>query len=175
MTETKQVTWRHLKVGDKIEGWSVGATHMLTSGEIVAVNASYVDVLVFKTELRQLNSEETMFDVELTEAELHTKYEKTASEIVKNIQNRLNEDEIGYHEMWNSWLVFDPYEVAAYCEKEKFKIIGHAILSRPKIALFSGEWLDVGVCCEYENGERFWCHTQMAYVERFKKRYPELH
>lgn len=41
----------------------------------------------------------------------------------------------------------------------------------PKHAMFSGELLDVGICAEDEDGDRFWCHFKSNSVEVMKRRY----
>ena len=110
----------------------------------------------------------------MSDEEFKNKYREKAKEVIKNIQNRLLYDEIGYHEMWNLWLYGTPYEMAAYCEKEKIKIIGHSTDITPKIAMFSRDTLDVGVCAEYEDGERFWCHYRSSDIEKLLERYSEL-
>lgn len=173
MRERKNVTWRHLKIGMEIKGYNNGNTFTFASGTVAAANAAFVTLIIFGKE-RRLNSEEYEFEVELTDEELHAKYREGAAQVVQNIQNKLNEDQAGYHEMWNSWLSYDPYEIAADCAKHNFKIIGHIELSVPKMAMFSGEMLEIGICCEYEDGERFWCHASRGYLERFEYRYPEL-
>ena len=40
------------------------------------------------------------------------KYRDSAMQVIKNIQNTLHRDEIGEHEMWNSWLYGTPFEIA---------------------------------------------------------------
>lgn len=40
-----------------------------------------------------------------------------------------------------------------------------------KTAMFSGDTLDIGVCAEYEDGERFWCHFRSSELEMMQKLY----
>lgn len=94
-----------------------------------------------------------MFIVEMTEKEFEDKYRDRAKEVIVGIQNKLHGDELGYHEMWNAWLYGSPYEIASHCVKNSMKVIGHSTDITPKIAMFSGDTLDAGVCAEYENGE----------------------
>ena len=64
--------------------------------------------------------------------------------------------------------------MAAYCAKEKIKVVGHSTDITPKDPMFSNDILDVGVCAEYENGERFWCHYRSRSIENMKEVYKEL-
>ena len=165
MTETKLVTWRHLKPGQSIEGWKEGARKTFASATVKEANPAFVKLLVFGKEEKQLNSEATMFEVPLTEEEMKAKYGATAEKIRQNIMNRISEEAAGTHEMWNSWLSHNSFEVAATCEKEKFMVIGHCELSVPKYPPFGELMLDIGICCEYEDGERFWCHASRDYLK----------
>ena len=109
-----------------------------------------------------------MFEVELTDKEFYAKYRKDAEKIQAAFQNKLLRDEIGYHEMWNAWLAYDLYELAQHCRENKMKVIGYSEDITPKHS-WGGDLLDIGVCCEYENGERFWCHCSrniFDYLER---------
>lgn len=40
--------------------------------------------------------------------------------------------------------------------------------------MFSGDTLDIGVCAEYEDGERFWCHYRYSDIEKMIEQYKEL-
>lgn len=174
MHENKYVTWRHLKPGMKIEGYKQGNRFTYSASTVVAANAAFVDLMVFDKEPKRLNSEDVMFEVEMTEEEFQTKYRKGAAQVIQGILNKITEDQAGGHEMWNSWISYDPYEIAAECAKHEFKVIGHIELSVPKKAMFSGELLEIGICCEYADGNRFWCHASKDYLVRFKERYPDL-
>lgn len=37
--------------------------------------------------------------------------------------------------------------------------------------MFSDELLDVGICVEDEDGDRFWCHFRSSSIEIMKRRY----
>lgn len=144
-------------------------------GIVKSVNAAYVTVDMWgKGEREEKIDASYMFYVELTEKEIEEKYKDKAKEILKNIQNKLHRDEIGYHEMWNAWVYGTPYEMASYCVKNKMNVIGHSTEIIPKMAMFSGDILDVGVCAEYENGERFWCHCRSSDIKKLLDRYKYL-
>lgn len=164
--ERKYVTYKNLKVGQEIHGYKDGN---LTSGftaYVKEINPAFVTVEKWRkggTE-EKLNST-FMFSVEMTEEEFKDKYREKAKEVVENIQKPLHRDEIGYHEMWNSWLFGTAYEVAAACVKENIRIVGNCKDITPKRNMISGEKLDLGVCAEYEDGERFWCHYSAQMLE----------
>ena len=173
--ETKLITSKNLKVGQEIKGTKGGGWQRMFSGIVKSVNAAYVTVDMWgKGEREEKIDASYMFYVELTEKEIEEKYKDKAKEILKNIQNRLHRDEIGYHEMWNTWVYGTPYEMASYCVKNKMNVIGHSTEIIPKMAMFSGDILDVGVCAEYENGERFWCHCRSSDIKKLLDRYKYL-
>lgn len=173
MKDTKTVTYKQLKPGQAIEGWNEGGMCHMARAIVKNVNPAFVTMMVFGTREEKVRSD-CMFTVELSDEEVKAKYHETAKAVVKNIQTKLQQYEIGYHEMWNAWCSFDPYEMATYCVKEKIKVIGYCADIVPKIAMFSGDTLDIGVCAEYEDGEKFWCHARLSdleqMVERFEKK-----
>lgn len=173
--EEKTVTWRSLQLGQKITGYRLGNRSSMFDAYVKSVNPSYVTVARWKVdgEEERIDSN-AMFCIEMTRKEMENKYFDSARNVLKNIQNKLHYDEIGYHEMWNAWLYLDPYELAQACRRNKITIVGHCTDIIPKTALFSGEILDVGVCAEYEDGERFWCHWKMQDIEDMFENYPEL-
>ena len=77
----------------------------------------------------------------MTDEEIKEKYNQMAGTVVKAIQNRLENYEIGYHEIFNSWLSSDPWEMAQACVKKNLTIIGSCYDIPPKHAMFSGELL----------------------------------
>ncbi len=174
MSENKKVTYKHLKVGQEIKGTELGNCSSGFSAIVKDINPAFVTVLMWGKDEKKISSE-AMFNVEMTDSEIEEKYWNQAKEVLKSIQNKLGHDEIGYHEMWNSWLYAGTiFEVAGYCQKEKIKIRGHCTDIIPKTAMFSGEVLDIGVCAEYEDGERFWCHYRSSDLARLLKRNKEL-
>ena len=90
------------------------------------------------------------------------------------MQNRLQEHEIGQHEMWNAWLYGGSlYEVADECEQHKMKVIGYCPDIRTKVSMF-GRDLDIGICAEYEDGDRIWCHYSTQDLEDLNADYGYL-
>ncbi|GEM_PF-3179879 len=175
MIEKKKVTYKQLKIGQEIKGTKIGNCSSGFSAIVKEINPAFVTVLMWGETEKKINSEDTMFEVEMTDDEIAEKYREQAKEVLKGIQNTLHKDQIGYHEMWNSWLYAGTvYEIASYCVKDKMKIIGHCKDIYPKTAMFSGDILDIGVCAEYEYGERIWCHYRSSDLTRLLKRNKEL-
>lgn len=172
MEESKRITYKHLKVGQKINGTEYENSYCGFTGYVKDINPAYVTV----EKWRQGGDEEkidarSLFLVSMTEEEIIEKYNKMAGEIIEAIQNRMHRDEIGEKEMWNIWLSSDPWEMARLCKKKKVTVIGHCRDITPKHAMFSGDVLDIGVCAEDEDGYRFWCHFRSEYITAMKKKY----
>lgn len=168
--DTKFVTAKNLKVGQEIKGWKIDNSTWMCTKIVKEVTPFKVRVAWRTEDEGEWIDASAMFEIELTDKEFYEKYQKGAEEIYVALQNKLLYEEIGYHEMWNSWLSYDLYTMAQYCRKEKMKIVGYSEDIIPKHS-WTGELLDIGVCCEYENGERFWCHCSrdiFDYLERSK-------
>lgn len=173
--EYKQVTYKHLIIGQEIKGTQEPGRSIGFTAYVKDINPNFVTVALWSPDgTEEKISTSAMFTVKMSDEEFKAKYREKAKEVLKNIQNKLLLDEIGYHEMWNSWLHGTPYEIASYCVKEKIRIVGHSTDITNKIAMFSGETLDVGVCAEYEDGERFWCHYRSSDIEKMLEMYSEL-
>lgn len=174
MRETKFVTFRHLKVGQEIIEVKDGSSHSHFKGYVKSITPSYVEIAHWSADGPvEKYSTSVMFGVEMTEEELKRKYKDGAKEVLLVLQNKLHRDEIGYHEMWNAWLGACPYEIAKYCKDEKIRIVGCCSDITPKTS-WSDVVLDIGVCAEYEDGERFWCHFCKEYIDDMCRDYPEL-
>lgn len=157
--ESKYVTYKLLKIGQEISGYKDGNLISGFKAYVKEINPNFVTVEKWnKGGTIEKLSTHYMFCVEMTEEEFKHKYKETAKEVISNMQNKLYKDQIGYHEMWNSWLYGSPYEIAKACIDNKMKIIGQCNDIVHKTNMFSGRTLDIGVCAEYEDGERFWCH-----------------
>lgn len=155
--DTKFVTTKNLKVGQEIQGWKVDGRCWMCTKIVKEVTPFKIGVSWRDEDKIEYVDASAMFEVELTDKEFYEKYRKDADNIYAALQNKLLSDEIGYHEMWNSWLSYDLYEMAQYCKKENIKIIGYSEDITPKHS-WVGNLLDIGICAEYEDGERFWCH-----------------
>lgn len=172
MGELKYVTYKNLKKGQEISGAKSCTEHHGFKGYVKEANAAYVIVEKWEKGGREEKySSDFMFGVEMTDEEFRSKYNSFAGEIIEKIQSKMIYDEIGYHEMANGWLSSDPWEMAKSCKERKYCVIGHSSDITPKTAMFSGEVLDVGVCAEDEDGERFWCHFRSDDIEILVRRY----
>ena len=171
--ENKEVTWRHLKKGDKVFGYILGNRREWFKGTVTEVNVAFVEINVYEKEIKRFSSEGSTFEVAMTDEEFEQKYFNKAKEIVNALQNKLLPDEVGYHEMWNGWVSHDPYEMACELSKERMSVIGYIELDKPKHN-FSGKDMDIGIACENADGERFWCHARSEYITGMKELFPEL-
>lgn len=173
--ENKLVTYKHLTVGQEIKGTEGGGCCSSFSAIVKSINPAYVAVDMWgKGGNEEKIDTSLMFSVEMTEKEFEDKYRDKAKEVIFGIQNKLHGDELGYHEMWNSWLYGTPYEIASYCVKNNMKVIGHSTDITSKITMLSGDILDAGVCAEYEDGERIWCHYRSEDIKKMVERYKDL-
>ena len=173
MTENKKVTWRFLKAGQEIRGYEQSNLSCGLAGYVKSANVATVTIEKWHKggDILEVPSEGTMFLIEMDEDEIRRKYNDAAGHIVRAIQNRLLRDEIGDHEMCNSWLSDNPWEIAQHCKQDEIRIVGHCRDIIPKTAMFSGDILDVGVCSEYEDGERFWCHFRSHDIDMMQRLY----
>lgn len=173
--ENKLVTYKHLTVGQEIKGTEGGGCRRSFSAIVKSINSAFITVEMWrKGGEEEKISTSLMFQVAMSEKEFEDKYRSKAEEVIAGIQNKLHGDELGYHEMWNAWLYGTPYEIASYCEKNNMRVVGHSTDITPKIAMFSGDTLDVGVCAEYDDGERIWCHFRSEDIKKMLERYSEL-
>ena len=59
----------------------------------------------------------------------------------------------------------DEIDIQNIEDDEEFEIVGVCYEIEPKIGVIDPSWLyDVGIVCEYKNGERFWCHYKSDYL-----------
>lgn len=164
--ERKYVTYKNLKSGQEILGTKDGNLTSAFKAYVKDINPNFVTVEKWrKGGDTEKISTHYMFAVEMTEKEFEDKYREGAKEVIKNIQNKLHKDQLGYHEMWNSWLYGTPFEIAKACKENKMKIVGHCGDIIPKQNLINDDTQDIGVCAEYEDGERFWCHYSTDLLE----------
>ena len=175
-SEYKKVTAKQLMPGTKISGYSecgfkdpnwVRDTYF--TAYVKAVHPGYVRVALWHPDgVEELIDDRSMFHVELTDEEFRKKYESAARKIIEDISFKLQPYEIGDHEMWNSWYDLDPFALASKCYRNDLKIVGHCEDITPKKAFFTEEFLDMGVCAEYPNGERIWIHARLNDIEQMK-------
>ena len=171
----KYVTWRSLKKGQKIYGYKKGSMWSGFRAEVESANVAFVTILKWGTDREQISSEDTTFEVDMTQEEFEAMYAKQATEVMKALKNHLSEYEIGYHEMWNAWITYDPYMMAAECQDKKMKVVGVCEEIFPKRNMFDPDLvLDIGICAEYEDGDRIWCHASKEYLKDMIEEYGHL-
>lgn len=171
----KYVTWRSLKKGQEIHGHKRGFSMSGYRAVVESANAAFVTILKWGKDREQISSEETMFEVKMTEEEFQAMYASEAVEVMKALRNRLPEYEIGCHEMYNAWISYNPYEMAAECKDKKMKVIGVCEEILPKRNMFDHDFiLDIGICAEYEDGDRIWCHAHKEYLNDMFEEYGHL-
>lgn len=175
MREYKLVTYKNLKIGQEIKGTREDGRNRVFTAFVKSINSAFVTVELWRKggEEEKINSS-LMFEVEMTKEEFESKYREKAKEVLKGIQNKLHGDELGYHEMWNAWIYGTPYEIAKECVDKNMRVIGYSPDISPKHAMFSGDLLDVGVCAEYDDGERFWCHFRSQDIKEMLEEYGDL-
>lgn len=174
MKEYKKVTYKYLKKGQKINGTELGNRCSSFTAYVKEINTSFVTVEMWGPGGREEKIDsESMFLIEMSDEEIREKYNDKAAVVVDNIQTSLLYDEIGYHEMCNSWLSSDPWELTQECVKKKITVIGHCKDIIHKTSWLTGDKLDVGICAEDEDGDRFWCHFRYEDVLVLVRRYEQ--
>lgn len=167
---TKYVTWRALKEGTEIRGYKQEGRTCFCRGTVQSANAAYVTVLLWGKTPERLPSEETMFEVEMPREEFMQIHKAGAIEVMAALQRNLAEYEAGDHAMDNGWIRYDPYEMAAYCKDRQIKVIG-VYRGLPQVRKHH---IDVGICCEREDGSKFWCHGSAMMLEGMMEEFKEL-
>ena len=165
MTETKYISFSELKIGMEIKGYKKGCRTTFVSQEIVSIENNKV---IFNWGEPLEDASDYVFSIKLTDEELFQKYKDNIKEIKEALAHNLGQVD-GYHEMWNSWLYYNVdnlADLASNLNENKLRIIGYAILSTPKLSMFYGTALDIGIVAEYENGDRIWCHASDEYRKR---------
>lgn len=56
--------------------------------------------------------------------------------------------------------------MAANCDRQNLKVLGYCQDIPYKAAMFSGEHLDIGICVEDEDGDKFWCHYKSDWLRQ---------
>ena len=161
----KYVSYRGLTPGQMVSGVKHGQSSSGFRATVVKADAGSVVLNVFGTHEETYPSD-ALFVVKMSDDEFQAKYRKRAKEVMSALCNRLASYEIGYHEMWNSWLDIDPYEMAANCDRHNLKVLGYCQDIPYKAAMFSGEHLDIGICVEDEDGDKFWCHYKSDWLRQ---------
>lgn len=167
---TKYVTWRALKEGMDIRGYKQEGRSCFCRGTVQSANAAYVIVLLWGDKPEQLPSEETMFEVDMSREEFMQIHKAGAISVMNALQNNLAEYESGNHAMDNGWIRHDPYEMAAQCKDRDIKVVGvYRDLPQNR-----KHHIDVGICCEHQDGSRFWCHGSALLLDGMMEQFKDL-
>ena len=167
---TKYVTWRQLKAGMEIHGYKQEGRTCFCKGTVQSTNAAYVTILLWGTTPERIPSEETMFDVEMSREEFMQIHKVGAVEVMNALHRNLAEYETGNHAMDNGWIRYDPYEMAAHCKDRQIKVVG-VFRGLPQVRKHH---IDVAICCEREDGGKFWCHGSGLLLDGMLEEYKEL-
>lgn len=175
MTEYKYVTWRNLHPGQEISGYKIGNSTCSFRAYVKHASRASVIVEMWRVggELENIDAD-AMFAIEMTREEVEAKYFDKAKELLNNIQTKLHRDEIGPHDMWNAWLNIDPYEMAQMCSRFNLTVLGHCTDIVPKTSWIAADVLDIGVCVEDYDGDRFWCHWKKDYIDMMIEDFQEV-
>ena len=171
MKDTRKVTYRQLVKGQLIAGTEQGNSRASFKAYVKDVNPAYVTVEMWKKGgVEDRIRSDGYFLIPLTEDEFILKYNRKAGEILNALQQKLSLDEAGAKTQWNSWLSSNPWELAQFCTEKKLTIRGHCTDIAPKRS-WGGDLLDVGICAEDEDGDRFWCHFSGSTIEKMLRMY----
>lgn len=93
--------------------------------------------------------------------------------LLEKLLTRLEEYEIGEHEMDNSWISFSLPTLYCELKERNFTLMGICYLSRPRYD-WAGELLDIGICYETNDGEKYWCHAFSEEIEKLVSQYKDI-
>lgn len=167
---TKYVTWRALKKGMEIRGYKQEGRSCYCHGTVESANPAFVTILLWGEKAEQLPSEETMFEIEMSQEEFRQIHRSGAIEVMKALQRNLAKYETGDHAIDNGWIRYDPYEMAAQCKDRQIKVIG-VYRDLPQARKHH---IDVGICCEREDGSKFWCHGSAIILDGMLEEFKDL-
>ena len=177
MRDTKLVPIKKMKVGDKFHNLKYLGGSRMASFEIVEICGAYCKIKIYDRE--ETYSTEGLFaEVPLSDEEFKAKYKDGAAVIIEKLRNEisLTNENIGMHEMWNSWIGTDPYEFAAECEKNDIELIGWFELGDNAREFCGGTMLDIGIVAKYNDGNtRFWCHSHKDWIVKMIEEWEEEH
>ena len=171
--EYKEVSWRFAEPHTVINHWRHGNRTCFGKYYVADANVARItlwpvlaDGTFNHTSAEYIPSDEFKLIIPMTRKELEDKYHSKAKEVVERLQRTIPLGDIGYHEMWNGWIGCDAFEFAQACVDENFEIVGVCYEIEPKPGVVDLTWMyDIGVVCEYKDGERFWCHYKSDYLQ----------
>lgn len=172
MRDTKLVPIKNIKIGEKFDKLQSSNSSQMARFELVELNGAFAKIKVYDR-IETFSTEGLFAEVPLSDVEFRAKYKQGAAVFVEQLKNKMSiHDNIGYHEMWNSWIQTDAYEFAAACQEHKIRIIGWFELGDYAKEFVSGMTLDIGIVAENEDG-RFWCHARKDWIDGIMKDWRE--
>lgn len=169
--DTQYITAHQLKPNQECEGYKTPTTSSFCSFKVVQVTESGVEVLMWGKN-PQILPLDALYEVKLTEKEFTEKYFSLAKDIYKRLQNKMFLEYAGYHEMWNAWIDYDIYQLAANLQEHHLELLGYIELNSPKLS-FCGTKLDIGLVVK-DGEDIFWCHASRKYLDDMLENYKEL-
>lgn len=165
--DEKLVTWRSLEKGMEVCGTEGSGGASYFHGVVESINASRIVILLWGREPKEFDSEDTMFRIKMSREEFEKKYEAQAQDILRALKISVPVYAIGKAERDNSWISYDPYEMAARCKANTFlgdiRVVG-VCQQPPWTHRSGGVEMDIAIVAEHSDGERFWCHASSEYL-----------
>ena len=139
---------------------------------MIEVTDSGVEVLMWGKNPQTLPLD-ALYEVKLTEKEFTEKYFIEAKAVWEACQNKMFSEYAGYHEMYNAWIDYDPFCMAANLRKNNAELLGYFELEHIKNSWLSGTELDIGLVVR-EGEDTYWCHASKKYLDDMVKEYKEV-
>lgn len=98
----------------------------------------------------------------------------TEEEVYSVLKNNTDVQDHGEHECDNSWLGCGIKDITEGVTKGNYTLLGWFPLAQAK-NYTTGIDLDIGVVCEDEDGNRFWCHYAKKWLDDDLDFYEETH
>lgn len=166
MRDTKKIPLKAVPLGTKFSHLITANSSRMADFQLIKINGAFATLTCYGT-AETVSTENAFIEVPLSESEFKAKYKEEAKKIVKAIKNEVpfEPECIGSHEIWNSWIDVDPYQMASNCLYENITVIGFCYLRKESKFLSTDTVLDIGIVAEDESGERFWCHSSSKWFE----------
>lgn len=166
--KVKFIPGKTLTPGQECGGYKSGTSHSFCSFKIEKVEPDGVHVLMWGKTPTILPLD-AYYEVPLTEKEFTEKYFIEAKAVYEACQNKVFSEYAGYHEMWNTWIDYNPYEMAANLIENEMELLGYFELDSPKISWF-GDMYTIGLVVRQDD-ETFWCHANKEYLDEMLELY----
>ena len=163
-----------LSLGQEVSGYHVNSLYCSAKFTVKEIAENFVILKSAWSDSEEKILLPAQFEVEYTNEEIEQLYHDKAIEVLKILRDKkLPAHKVGYHEMDNSWIEYDPYSLAAELEYKKMKLLGTHKLAIPKESWF-GDKLDLLIVAELEDGDIINCHYRSDYIEGMLKLYADL-